>query len=239
MLAALLDLILPHPCAGCSGPSGPLCADCAAVLWRRPHRCAPRPGCPPVWAAGPYAGRHRRVLLAYKEGGADALAEPLGRRLAAAYAASGLVGPGTLLVPVPGRGPARDPGGPLVRLAHACAADAGGAHAGRIVPLLRHRDRPRRQTGLGRTERRANRVGAFTVDRPYGAVPGAAPGGRCEGTAVVVDDVLTTGATVAEATRALRSRGISVAGAIVLLERLPRDAFGGGEGSAGRFYPTP
>ncbi|WP_150239110.1 ComF family protein [Nocardiopsis quinghaiensis] len=232
-LAALLDLLLPHPCAGCAGPSGPLCGGCLAVLERRPHRCAPRPGCPPVWAAGPYAGHHRRVLLAYKEGGADALATPLGARLAAAHTASGLAAPDTLLIPVPGRGPPHDPRAPVTRLTLTCLAGAGGADAGRMVPLLRYRGRPRRQAGLGRAERLANRVGAFVADRPE------ASGTALGGAAVVVDDVLTTGATVAEATRALRVRGIRVTGAIVLAERLPGRAPGGAEGGTRRFYePT-
>lgn len=225
ILGALLDLLLPQPCAACAGPSGPLCAHCLTALRRRPHRCAPRPGCPPVWAAGPYAGRHRGVLLTYKEGGADALAAPLGGWLAAAHTASGLARPDTLLVPVPGRGPPGDPRAPVTRLARACLAQAGGAGAGRVAPLLRYRSRPRRQAGLGRAERLANRAGTLVADRPLpralGAVSGARSGSGSGGSAVVVDDVLTTGATVAEATRALRARGIAVAGAVVLLERLP------------------
>ncbi|MEV6817374.1 ComF family protein [Nocardiopsis dassonvillei] len=244
ILGALLDLLLPQPCAACAGPSGPLCAHCLTALRRRPHRCAPRPGCPPVWAVGPYAGRHRGVLLTYKEGGADALAAPLGGWLAAAHTASGLARPDTLLVPVPGRGPPGDPRAPVTRLARACLAQAGGAGAGRLAPLLRYRGRPRRQAGLGRDERLANRAGTLVADRPLpralDAAPGARPGPEAGGAAVVVDDVLTTGATVAEATRALRARGIPVAGAVVLLERLPGS--GGGPfrekeaGGARRFY---
>ncbi len=157
------------------------------------------------------------MLLTYKEGGADALAAPLGGWLTAAYTASGLARPDTLLVPVPGRGPPGDPRAPVTRLARACLAEAGGAGAGRVAPLLRYRSRPRRQAGLGRAERLANRAGTLVADRPLPRVPGAGVGG----VAVVVDDVLTTGATVAEATRALRVRGIPVAGAVVLLERLP------------------
>ncbi len=234
VLGALLDLLLPQPCAGCEGPSGPLCTDCLTALWCRPHRCAPRPGCPPVWAAGPYAGRHRGILLAYKEGGADALAAPLGGRLAAAYTASGLASPDTLLVPVPGRGPPRDPRAPVTRLARACLAEAGGANAGRVAPLLRYRGRPRRQAGLGRAARLANRTGVLVADRAPAGVPGTA-----RGAAVVVDDVLTTGATVAEATRALRAGGFGVAGAIVLLESLSGGAATrtAGTGAAGAGPP--
>ncbi|MDE3721012.1 phosphoribosyltransferase family protein [Nocardiopsis sp. N85] len=211
MWAALLDLLLPRACAGCSGPAGPLCGACRGRLRRRPHRCAPRPGCPPVWAAGPYAGLHRRVLLAYKEGD-DALAAVWGERLAAVCEASGLVGPGTLLVPVPGRGPPHDPRAPVARVVAACG--------GRTLSLLRHRGRTRRQAGLGRRERLTNRVGAFRADR--------VPAWAVEGRVVVVDDVVTTGATVAEATRALRAAGLRVVGAVTLAER-----FVDGEGEAG------
>ncbi|MFL1380341.1 MULTISPECIES: ComF family protein [unclassified Nocardiopsis] len=208
---ALLDLLLPRACPGCAGPAGgsaPLCGMCRDGLARRPHRCAPRPGCPPVWAAGPYAGLHRRVLLAYKEGD-DALAGVWGERLAVVCGASGLVRADTLLVPVPGRGPPHDPRAPVARItAAACAERRGGTP----LPLLRYRGRVRRQAGLGRRERLANRAGAFCAD----PVPAWAAGRRV----VVVDDVVTTGATLAEATRALRSAGLHVAGAVVLAERL-------------------
>ncbi|RKS05353.1 putative amidophosphoribosyltransferase [Nocardiopsis sp. Huas11] len=225
LLAAVLDLLLPLTCAGCGGPSGPLCGACLARLDRRPVRCRPRTGCPPVWTAGPYAGLDRRVLLAFKEHGTDDLAAPLGARVAAAYTAAGWADPGTLLVPVPGRGPPR---GPVVRLAHACAAAAGGDPAGRVAELLRYRRRVRRQVGLGRADRRANRHGILTA------------AGRCDGRAgsraVVVDDVLTTGATIAEATRALRAEGIGVVGAVVLAERLPPPLSAQGEERSPRFY---
>lgn len=236
VLAALLDLLLPQPCAGCASSSGPLCADCLAVLEHRPHRCAPRAGCPPVWAAGPYAGRHRRVLLAYKVDGSDGLATALGGRLAAAYTASGLAAPDTLLVPVPGRGPPHDPQAPVARLARSCLARVGGAEAGRVVPLLRYRNRPRRQAGLSRTERFANREGAFVADGPPGRGIGAVSGMGARGAVVVVDDVLTTGATVAEASRALRAAGVEVAGAVAFAERLPEGFAESAYGRARRFY---
>nr|WP_221442343.1 phosphoribosyltransferase family protein [Nocardiopsis algeriensis] len=223
--AALLDLLLPQSCAGCGGSSGPLCGQCRALLERRPHLCAPRPGCPPVWAAGPYAGLYRKVLLAYKEGGADALAAPLGRCLAAAYEASGLAGPDTVLVPVPGRGPPHDPRAPVARLAAACPARGGG----QVLPLLRHRGRARRQAGLDRAGRLANRRGAFTAGRVPNGVAGAP--------VVVVDDVVTTGATVAEAARALGEAGLRVVGAVALTERAARGRPGPGRRRERRFYP--
>ncbi|OLT28241.1 hypothetical protein BJF83_01700 [Nocardiopsis sp. CNR-923] len=212
LFSVLLDLLLPQPCAACSVAPGPLCGDCLRLLERRPRQCAPRPGCPPVWAAGPYSGVDRRVLLAFKEGGADALAAPLGARLAAVYAVTGWSGPDTLLVPVPGRGPPWRRSRPVDRLAAVCLERSAGA--GRVARLLRYRRRARPQVGLGRDERLTNRRGAFVAD------PGAVGGPVRSGLrAVVVDDVLTTGATVAEAARALRDAGVPVVGAVVLAER--------------------
>ncbi|MCY9785558.1 ComF family protein [Nocardiopsis sp. EMB25] len=219
LFAALLDLLLPQPCVACAVASGPLCGDCLALLDRRPRRCAPRPGCPPVWAAGPYAGYDRRVLLAYKEGGADALTGPLGGRLAAVYAATGWAGPDTLLVPIPGRGPPWHRGGPVARLADACLDRSG--HVGRVAPLLRYRRRARPQVGLGRAERLVNRVGVFTAVTGSVGLGDVGTGALAGHRAVVVDDVLTTGATVAEAARALRCAGVPVVGAVVLAERVP------------------
>jgi predicted amidophosphoribosyltransferase len=63
----------------------------------------------------------------------------------------------------------------------------------------------RDSAGLGAGERQANLSGAMAA-RP--AVPGAA--------AVIVDDIVTSGATLAESVRALRSSGWLVAGAATL-----------------------
>ncbi|MBE2999846.1 ComF family protein [Nocardiopsis sp. HNM0947] len=212
--AALFELLLPHRCAGCSGPDGPLCTWCRDRLDRRPRRCVPRPRCPQVWAAGPHDGHDRRVLLAHKEEGDDALRAPLGERLARVYTATGWSGPHTVLVPVPPRG--RLPGeGPVAGLAEAALAAAGGARAGRTAPLLRYRLPAPRQVGLGRRERLRNRVGVFE------AVPSAV---RVRGSpVVVVDDVVTTGATLAEATRVLSGAGLRVVGAVVLNESRRRE----------------
>ncbi|RCV55705.1 ComF family protein [Marinitenerispora sediminis] len=214
-LAELVDLAMGERCAACHRPGGPVCAACADLLDRRPRPCRPRPGCPPAWAGGPHAGRDRAVLIAYKEHGRRALAGPLGRRLARVAAAGGHAVPGTVFVPVPASPTAlrRRGGDPLRLLVSVMAAElAGRGSPPPVVPALRHVRPVADQSRLGAASRRANLAGALAVR------PGAAAllAGR---RVVIVDDVLTTGATLAEAARALRGSGVRPRGAVLLAER--------------------
>ncbi|TDQ51963.1 ComF family protein [Actinorugispora endophytica] len=214
--AALLDLVLAQRCAGCGGAGAAVCAECSDVLDRRPRRCAPRRGCPPVWAAWPYAGRGREVLLAFKDGGRRALAERLSHALAGAVRAAARGSGGVLLVPVPARpSSARRRGyDPVLSLAVAAAVRLREqAVEARVEPVLRYARGTRDQVGLDAAARRANLEGAMR------ARPRAGPPRRDGRGVVVVDDVLTTGSTLAEAVRALGEAGVRAAGAAVLAER--------------------
>ncbi|QBI52752.1 ComF family protein [Streptomonospora litoralis] len=215
-LGGLAGLLLGDHCAGCTRPGGRLCAHCARALGTRPHACRRRPGCPPVWAAGDYRGLERTALLAFKEHGARGLAEPLGARLAAAAGAAAARHRGAVLVPVPARPAAlRRRGYDPVMLMVRAAAKRCGASGPPLAPVLAHRRHVSDQVGLGRDRRRANLTGALTARGPdVPGVPGVA--GR---PVVVVDDVVTTGATLAEAVRALRAADAVVVGAAVLAER--------------------
>ncbi|GAB3486434.1 ComF family protein [Nocardiopsis coralliicola] len=206
-----LALLLGECCAACGTPGGTVCAECAAGLAPRPHRCAARSGCPPVWAAGRYTGPDRALLLAFKRG-RRRLAAPLSLRLAAAgRAALGTAGPAArsppVLVPVPARrrgvrARGYDPVALLVR-----RAAARWTPPLPWAPVLRHGRAVADQVGLDRGARRRNLSGALELRR---APPGPV---------LLVDDVVTTGATLAEAARALRAAGIPVLGAAVLVER--------------------
>jgi predicted amidophosphoribosyltransferase len=208
---SLFDLLLPTRCAGCGEGRAQLCARCrAALAGAAPGAADPRPrpaGLPPVHAAVPYAGPVRGLLIAHKERGALGLAGPLGGALAAAVrTAVGTPPPGAgpvLLVPVPSaRAAVRARGhDPTLRLARAAArALRRGGLPARALPVLRQVRRVRDQAGLGAAERRRNLHGAL------GLAPGRA--GRLAGRPVVlVDDLLTTGASLADAARALREAG--------------------------------
>jgi predicted amidophosphoribosyltransferase len=78
-----------------------------------------------------------------------------------------------------------------------------------VVPALRQRRRIADQAGLGQIARRENLRHALAVRR----VAGSVLRDRC---VVLVDDVVTTGATLAEAARAMRADGVEPCGAAVV-----------------------
>lgn len=204
MLAALLDLVLPRTCSGCAAPGPALCAVCRSVLTGVPlGLTAPTPcpdGLPPVTALGEYAGPLQRLLLSHKERGQLFLTRHLGDGLAAAVALHGHAR--LVLTPVPSSPAAvRERGHDhAMRLAQA-AARAGGHEARRLLaPARRVAD----QAGLTTLQRAANLRGALVAH----GVPGPP--------VLVVDDVMTTGATLVEAARALRAQGHPVVGAAVV-----------------------
>ncbi|WP_409332860.1 ComF family protein [Trujillonella humicola] len=203
---SLADLVLPRICAGCGVPGALLCRRCAAAF-AVPHLAQPRrfpPGFPPTVAAAVYAGSVRPAVNAFKEHGRAELARPLGAALALAVAAvrAGVraAGPRTpvLLVPLPAtraalRTRGRDHVGELTRAAVGELRAAGvPAGSGR---LLRRSGRVADSAGLSTGQRRANLAGSF-ARRPGAAAP--------PGTLVVlVDDVVTSGATLTEAAAVL------------------------------------
>ncbi len=164
-------------------------------------------GLAPVLAAGSYEGALKAMVNAHKERQRLALAAPLGRVLAGAVAALAPTG-AVILVPVPSARPVvrRRGHDPLLRLSREAAAWL--RRQGRqvsVARLLQTVHQPADQAGLGTQARHANLSGAMRARAPARAGP-----------VVVVDDVVTTGATVREAQRALEVAGVTVAGIAVV-----------------------
>lgn len=223
----LSDLVLPAECAGCGRSRTALCARCSAALrGTGPGRVRPRPtppGLPVVFGAVPYRTAVRAVLLAHKERGALGLARPLGEALAGAVraglgdggaggggpdvrASGGPLGPVTL-VPVPSAPRAVRARGhdPTRRIAYAAAAELRRAGvAARVLAVLRQRRAVADQSGLDARQRLVNVTGALEV---VGGGGGLLTG---IGRIVLVDDLITTGASLAEAARAIAAATGSV-----------------------------
>jgi predicted amidophosphoribosyltransferase len=211
-MRTLLDLVLPVACAGCGTVGVGWCADCAAALTLGPVRVWPRsdPGVP-CWALGRYAGPGRRAVLAAKEHGRRDLAAPLGVALAAGLARLRTRDRALVLIPAPSRAAAarRRGGDPVVRAALAAARWLPDS---RVVPQMRMWWGVRDSVGLTPRERQYNLGGRI------GAVPcrGGAVGISADAEVVLVDDVLTTGATASESVRVLAGIGVSVCAVLVV-----------------------
>lgn len=176
-----------------------------------------------VHAAGAYEHLLRNLIVAHKDRNRLALTRPLGLVLAAVIGAvldhrSERV----VLVPVPSTPQAirRRGQDPMLRVARRAAAElrrAGVCSVSVWTPLSMVR-RPIDQAGLARADRFAN------LDRALTARSGAiqALAGRRLGVVVLVDDVITTGATLREAQRALEQAGVAVdsAACIAATQRL-------------------
>lgn len=212
---ALFDLVLPVECAGCRVTGTRWCPDCERDLrertagWPRHTEPVPNPlGFPRTVAAGAYAGALRAAVVAYKDDGRAELRDPLAALLAQAL--SWCAGPrAALVVPMPSAPAAVRARGesPVTLLARSAAGRLAQPIA--VLDALSVARPVADQAGLGHRERAANLHRAYAV-RPRFAQ-------RLAGRPVLlVDDVVTTGATLAEATRAVGAVGGRVLGAAVV-----------------------
>ncbi|TDZ83065.1 DNA utilization protein GntX [Mycobacteroides salmoniphilum] len=204
----MLDLMLPLACGGCGAPSTRWCEACACAFSAEPVVVTTRvdPGVP-VLSLGRYAGARRQAIVTMKDRGRRDLTVPLGAALARGVGELlrwHLLEQPVTLVPAPTRWiAARGRGGDPVTAVAMVATRIPGV---RVASLLRMKMGARDSVGLSISARQHNVAGRVALRR--------APRPATE--LVLVDDVVTTGATVAESVRVLKSAGFRVAAVLTL-----------------------
>ena len=192
MLRAVACLFAPPLCAACRRccpTTAVLCERCDAGLAGSGSTLdAPPAGIDRAWAVAPYDGVARELVAALKFRRLLTVAGEMAARIGEAAPQDLLSGTLVPVPPAPGR---------LLRRGFDPAAEIAAALAGlaglELRPCLARADGPR-QVGRPRTER--------TAAPPRPQVSAAVPG-----RVVVVDDVITTGATLSACARALRRAG--------------------------------
>jgi ComF family protein len=192
-----LGLLVPPFCWACGADAGraePLCGECRRELRWLGGDAVELAGIA-AWAPLVYEGPAQALVRALKFRGAIGLAGPMAAQIAA-RAPAALLAPGAELVPVPlHRARLRRRGfNQAERLAVAISQRTGLP----VADCLRRAGRAAaRQVGRGREERLSATAGAVSL----------APRARAPARAVLVDDVVTTGATLAACAAVLRHGG--------------------------------
>lgn len=194
-MGTVADLLFAPHCVGCGRAGAALCRPCAGEL-----RPAPAgelvAGADRVLAAWVYEGAARSLVLSLKLSGSEPAAAALGEALARVVRARGIRG--ELIAWVPAR--RRDIRARGFDHAEAIARAVAARLGLRPAPLLTRCSPARDQAGLSRSERDENLSGVFSARRFCGRV-------------VLVDDLVTTGATARACVAALRragARGVEV-----------------------------
>lgn len=205
------ELLFPSRCVGCGAAGDWLCPDCLARIQPLPPNAAPGAGrvlrpLSGVRAAARYHEPLRRAIHRFKYSGLRALAPPLGKILIANWQQSPW--PVDVILPVPLH-PARYAERGYNQSALLARELGRGVSIAVDEALLLRAVRTRTQVGLGPRERWENVRGAFRC----------ADEGRLAGKSVLlVDDVLTTGATMQSCGRTLLAAGARVVWGLTLAQ---------------------
>lgn len=215
VLRDVLELVLPSTCGGCGASGERCCRTCLTVLAAmRPRSASPSPipvGMPQTWSASAYEGVVARVIVAFKDSDRADLRCVLGPLIAGALSEAIGASPQwfaaahewgrAAVIPVPSRAKGtrlrgRFPVGELVD--HVVRAQQGPHPLLRRVDAVSFGRAVHDQSGLGQHQRGENLRGAMRLN-------GRAESALRDDPIVLIDDITTTGNTLAEAARTVRA----------------------------------
>ena len=213
VIAKILDLVYPPRCLGCSAFGHWLCPGCLSrsTFLSEPHYISERDCATlrtiPVWSVGVHQGILRQAVHALKYDGLRALAQPMGRLMAAIWREHRLQA--DYIVPVPLHSQRMKERGynQSWLLANVLAAEVGVTATERA--LARMRDTPA-QVSLSAQERRANVSGAFVANNEV----------LSNRRVVLLDDVCTSGATLLACAAAIEAVNGNAVAAITFTRAL-------------------
>lgn len=200
-----MELLLPRSCAGCRAPGAVLCRGCQEELREPPRRVYRRSLLDvPVFTLGSYSEVRRNIILAMKEYNNRAVRPHIGAVIHAGLdylVARGDIPATVVLVPAPTRkkSAALRGGDPVVDM---CRATGREVH--RCVRIFKG---AADQSTLSAEERRNNMRRSVELYAPAPKSP-----------VMVIDDVMTTGSTLAATIEVLRGAGAKIAGGLVFAD---------------------
>lgn len=226
-LEPLANLFSPVSCPGCDAPDTPLCKNCQKILRHLPYAVGHlvETGYPDrTWAQSLYQGAARRIVLSAKHSGAEFYQEYLIEL--GFYLGLGLIkeieaqGAEPLRVmPCPSqfalRSQQKNPSAVCFAqgLADAMKLVAPSLRV-KFAPWLRLKLPAEKQAGKGRAARQQGRKHTMYLSREASVKTGAKPLAKTQ--VLLVDDVITTGATMREAARVVEENGGKIAGIVAL-----------------------
>lgn len=204
MFSSLTSLLFPPSCLHCRQPLqtlAPLCAPCSFMISRT--RSVSKIEQVPHWFSAGYNEVSASIILQAKEEN-----NSLARSFLAELISAHISDPSALLIPVPSRRSANRSRGfrHATLLAEAAIVLAGG-NKRQVIDCLRINARIRDQSGLTQHQRMENLDGKVSVKIPRGF--------RLNSQSIlIIDDLVTSGASAREAIRALRAENIAITGVI-------------------------
>lgn len=204
-------LLFPTRCYGCRELGYSICSQCRQQ-WN-PHLYQSCITNLAIYSAIPYSPVAKNILLAAKEQNVKSADQLVRNAVKVSIHELFRRHPSCALVPIPSRASANRRRGRdfINEIAISVAKDFGVA----VLPLLEHQRNIRDQSKLSISNRRQNLAMALSIKPQF-------RGNYSGENVVILDDLVTTGATIGEARRALTQGGFKVRGAATACVALRR-----------------